>query len=118
MKVVKELAIILGISFIGEVLNHLLPLPVPAGVYGLFLLLALLCSGMIKLSDIDGCGNFFLENMSPMFIPAGVGIIRYKKELIEVGVPYLLINVISTYIVFIVTGWVVQKMMESGDKNK
>lgn len=111
MKTAKELAIILGISLIGELLNHLLPLPVPAGVYGLFLLLALLCSGIVKLSDVDGCGGFLLDNMSPMFIPAGVGIIRYKKELMEVGIPYLLINVISTCIVFIVTGWVVQKMV-------
>lgn len=121
MNVIKELAIILGISLIGEALNHLLPLPVPAGVYGLFLLLALLCGGIVKLSDVDGCGNFLLDNISPMFIPAGVGIIRYKQELMEVGIPYLVINVISTWIVFIVTGWVVQKMMrgeEKGEKNK
>ena len=42
MKYIKESAIIFGITMIGEFLNKLLPLPVPAGVYGLFLLLLLL----------------------------------------------------------------------------
>ena len=45
MKYIKESAIIFGITMIGEFLNRLLPLPVPAGVYGLFLLLLLLCFG-------------------------------------------------------------------------
>lgn len=118
MKAAKELTIILGISLLGEILNRLLPLPVPAGVYGLFLMLALLCSKLLRLEDVEGCGNFLLDNMSPMFIPAGVGIIRYKEQLMQVGVPYLVINVISTFIVFIVTGWMVQWMMGRGKEQK
>ena len=39
MKYVKQIGIILGITLAGECLNQFLPLPVPAGVYGLFLLL-------------------------------------------------------------------------------
>ena len=39
MKYVKEAGTIFGMSAAGEILNKLLPLPVPAGVYGLFLLL-------------------------------------------------------------------------------
>lgn len=111
MNVVKELTIILGISVCGELLNRLLPLPVPAGVYGLFLMLACLCSGILRLEDVEGSGNFLLDNMSPMFIPAGVGIIRYKEALMEVGALYLVINVVSTLIVFVVTGWTAQWMM-------
>lgn len=118
MKFAKELAIILGISFLGEILNQLLPLPVPAGVYGLFFMLALLCGKILRLEDVEGCGNFLLDNMSPMFIPAGVGIIRYREQLMQVGVPYLVINVISTFIVFIVTGWMVQWMMGRGKEKE
>ena len=114
MKFAKELSLILGISLLGEMLNKLLPLPVPAGVYGLFLMLALLCTGILHLEDVEGCGNFLLDNMSPMFIPAGVGIIRYREELMQVGIPYLVINVFSTVIVFVITGWVAQWMMKRG----
>ena len=53
MKYVKEMVIIFGITLAGEVLNQLIPLPVPAGVYGLFLLLGLLCSGIVSLPDVS-----------------------------------------------------------------
>ena len=39
MKYVKEIVIIFGITMVGELLNKFIPLPVPAGVYGLFILL-------------------------------------------------------------------------------
>lgn len=111
MKIAKELSLILGISTVGEILNQVLPLPVPAGVYGLFLMLLLLSSGVIKLEDVEGTGNFLLDNMTPMFIPAGVGIIRYLDQVMQVGVPYLIINVLSTTVVFIMTGCVAQIVM-------
>ncbi len=110
MKIAKEISIILGITWIGEMLNQILPLPIPAGVYGLFLLLALLCFGMVKPEDVDGTGKFLLDNMSPMFIPAGVGQIK------AVGLPYLLINLVSTVIVFVVTGKITQLVMEKTGK--
>ena len=39
MKYVKQIGIILGVTLAGEALSHFLPFPVPAGVYGLFLML-------------------------------------------------------------------------------
>ena len=57
MKYVKQSCIIFGITMMGELLNALLPLPVPAGVYGLFLLLVGLCMGVIKLGQVEETGN-------------------------------------------------------------
>ena len=42
MKYVKQTCIITGMTLAGEILGSVLPLPVPAGVYGLFLMLAAL----------------------------------------------------------------------------
>jgi holin-like protein len=36
MKYLKQFGLILLISFCGEVLSYLIPLPVPASIYGLF----------------------------------------------------------------------------------
>ena len=69
MKYVKEMVIIFGITLAGEVLNQLIPLPVPAGVYGLFLLLGLLCSGIVLLPDVEHVGGLLLDLMPLMFIP-------------------------------------------------
>ena len=38
MKYIKQLAIILGAAFLGEALYALLPLPIPASIYGLLIL--------------------------------------------------------------------------------
>ena len=64
MKYVKQITIITGMTLAGEALNWLLPLPVPAGVYGLFLMLAALMSGLVKLESVEGTGNFLLDTMS------------------------------------------------------
>ena len=81
MKYVKEIVIIFGITMVGELLNKFIPLPVPAGVYGLFILLGGLCSGIIKLSDVEVTGNLLLDLMPVMFIPAAVGIIASTPQL-------------------------------------
>ena len=63
-----------GISLIGEILNKLLPLPVPASIYGMVILFAGLLSGIIKLESVKEAGSFLIEIMPVMFIPAGVGL--------------------------------------------
>ena len=50
MKYLRQFLIILLFSFLGEGLKALLPLPVPASIYGLVLLFAALELGIIKLS--------------------------------------------------------------------
>ena len=67
MKFVKEAAIIFGVTMAGEFLYTLLPFPVPAGVYGLFLLLFLLLGGVVKLNQGGDNRNFRLDTMAMMF---------------------------------------------------
>ena len=104
MKLVKEAAIIFGVTMVGELLYTLLPLPVPAGVYGLFLLLFLLLCGAVKLEQVEKVGMFFLDIMAMMFIPATVGIIESKDILMQVALPYTVIIALTTDIVMAVTG--------------
>lgn len=111
MKYVRESAIIFAITLAGEFLNHMLPLPVPAGVYGLFLMLILLCSGLLKLQDIEATGNFLLDTMPIMFIPASVGLIESYQQLESVLVPVLVITIVSTVFVMVVTGKVAEVML-------
>ena len=104
MKYLKELAIIFGITMAGELLNQWIPLPVPAGVYGLFLLLGLLCTKVIKLEDVSATGNLLLDMMPIMFVPAAVGLIDKYAELTSILIPFIVISALSTLIVMAVTG--------------
>ena len=92
--------------------NKLLPLPVPAGVYGLIFMLIFLMQGIIPLDAVEQVGNFMLETMSIMFLPAAVGIMTVTKLLMPVLVPYLVIIVLSTIIVMAVTGLVSQRILK------
>ena len=39
MEYLKQFFIIASVSFTGEILNHIIPLPVPASIYGLVIML-------------------------------------------------------------------------------
>ena len=119
MKFVKEAGIICGISAIGEMLNHLLPLPVPAGVYGLFLLLFFLIAGIVKLKDLEVTGNWLLDTMPIMFLPSCVGMMENLEMMKEMLIPLLVISIVSTVTVFGATGSVAQWMMKrKGERKK
>ena len=84
MKYVRQIGIIWGMTMAGEFLNFLLPFPVPAGVYGLFLLLGALLTGVVKIESVEATGNFLMDIMSMMFIPATVGLVEYAQQIGEI----------------------------------
>ena len=104
MKSIREVLWIIFFTFVGEILNASLPLPVPAGVYGLILMLIFLMRGIIRLDEVEQAGNFLLETMSIMFLPAAVGIMTVSKLLLPVLFPYMVIIFLSTFLVMAVTG--------------
>ena len=75
MKYLKQFMVILAFSFLGEVLHQVLPLPIPASVYGLVFMLAALMTGVLKLHQVKETSAFLIEIMPVMFIPAAAGLI-------------------------------------------
>ncbi len=119
MKYIGQLCIILGISVIGEVLNHLIPLPVPASIYGLVIMLILLCTKALKVHHVKETSDFLLAAMPIMFVPAGAGIIKYWEYIKTLLIPCIIIMIIVTVVVMAVTGRVTQviiKAKEEGGK--
>ena len=116
MKYLKEIAIIFGITMTGEILNTFIPLPIPAGVYGLFILLGLLCTKAVRLSDVAATGNLLLDLMPLMFIPAAVGLIEKFEELKAILIPFLVITVLSTFLVMTITGKAAEAVLNGKEK--
>ena len=96
MKYIRQFIIIILISFIGEVLNYLLPLPIPASIYGLVLMLLGLVSGLIPLAAVKDTAYFLVEIMPLMFIPAAVGLLESWPVLKPMCGPIVAITVLST----------------------
>ena len=112
MKYVRQFWIILLISAMGEALHVLIPLPVPASVYGLVIMLIALGTHIIRLEQVKEAAEFLIEIMPVMFIPAGVGLLTAWGILKPVCVPIILITVV----VMIVTGRVTQAVIRMDRK--
>ena len=118
MKLLYQFGIILGMSFFGEVLYALIPLPIPASIYGLVLMLVCLGTKVIKLSQVKIAADFVIDIMPPMFIPAAVGIVVVWADLQEILVPVLVITVVSTIVVMVCTGKVSQAVIRAKKKGE
>ena len=116
MKFLKQFSIILLISFLGEILHMLIPLPVPASVYGLVLMLGALITGILKLGQVRETATFLIEIMPVMFIPAAVGLMTAWDKLRPVVVPVIVITFGTTLLVMVVTGIVTEKVIEKMEK--
>lgn len=108
MKYLRQFAVILTMTFLGEVLHLLLPLPVPASIYGMVLMLVSLMTGIVKLEQVRETGTFLIEIMPIMFIPAGVGLLDSWSSLRPILLPVFVVTVVSTIVVMGVSGKVTQ----------
>ena len=111
VKLLYQFGIIMFVTFLGEFLHCLIPLPIPASIYGLLLMLAGLMTKVIKLEQVKIAADFLIEIMPPMFIPAAVGLIVTWSDLKAILVPVLVITCITTVFVMVVTGRTAQAVM-------
>ncbi|MBE6060012.1 MAG: CidA/LrgA family protein [Clostridium sulfidigenes] len=118
MKYFRQFGIILAVTFIGEILKYIIPLPIPASIYGLILMLIILKTKIISLEQVKETGTFLIEIMPLMFIPAAVGLLVSWDVLKDICIPVIIITILTTVIVMIVTGKVTQFMIKLERMNK
>lgn len=118
MKYARQLLIILLISFIGELLRYLIPISIPASIYGMLLLFLALEFKIMKLSDVKDISSFLIELMPIMFVPAGVGLLNSWSVLQPVWIQIVIITIVSTVIVMGVSGLVTQLVIRIKGKKK
>ena len=118
MKYLKQFFLIIAISFLGELLHRLIPLPIPASIYGIILLFTALLTGLVPLAAVKETGTFLVEIMPVMFIPAAVGLVDSWPLLRESWLPYLLVTFVTTVAVMGVTGRVTQAVIRHGKERR
>ena len=118
MKYLKQFLIILVISYAGELLKYVLPLPIPASIYGMVILLVGLLTGWIALDAVKDVGKFLIEIMPVMFIPAGGGLMSSWGILKPLILPVSIITVVTIVTVMAATGKVSQWVIRKGKSDK
>ena len=108
MNIVTELALIFGVCLIGIGIASLLPFMVPYSVISLLVLTLLLGRKILRPEQIKDAGGFFIRNMGIFFVPAVVGTMEYVETLTNYLVPFLVITLVTTPLVYFIAGWSVQ----------
>ena len=106
--VLRQICVLLGVCLVGEAVSSVLPFAFPASVIAMVLLLILLFSGLVKPKHLGQTGNFLLDNMALFFVPSCTSIVKYLDVLLENAWVIVVISLITTPLVFAVTGHVVQ----------
>jgi holin-like protein len=109
---IASLSLILLCQLAGEVFVRALGLPMPGPVIGLMLLLvlllmrdrfAMLARGPLQDGSVESTSRGLLANLSLLFVPAGVGIIQKLDLIVDHGIAFLGVLVISVLITLLVT---------------
>lgn len=108
MKFVFQFARIVGFYLLGEILATVLPLPIPASVYGLLLMVAVLRLGWLRLDQVRETGLFLTGIFPLLFVPAASGVMELGSQMMEVIVPLIIAIIPITALVMAVTGCVAQ----------
>ena len=90
-------------------ITAVLPLPIPASVYGLLLMVAALKTGLLRLEQVRETGLFLTGIFPLLFVPAAAGVMELGSQLINLLLPAVLAIVPVTALVMAVTGMVAQK---------
>ena len=112
MKYVKQVLIILAFTGLGELLAAVIPFPIPAAIYGIVLMLIALGTGILKTQQVKEASGFLIAIMPVLYVPVCVRILEYWGIISSNLVAILTITVVSTYLVFAVSGLVTQALLK------
>ena len=107
---------ILAFCFLGEVLHAILPLPIPASIYGLVLLLAALKLGFVKLEQVKEVGLFLTGIFPLLFVPAAAGVMELWAEMGDMLLPIVLAIIPVTVLVLASAGRTTQALTRRKSK--
>lgn len=117
MKYLSQFLIILGFTLVGEALQRIVPLPIPASVYGIVLLFTALCLGLVKTEQVKEAGGFLTSILPVLFVAPAVGILENWALIKDALVPMLLLVLASTVLTFGISGRIAQVIMKKGERN-
>ena len=117
MKIYFQLLIIFGFSFVGDTLSNSLHLPVPGSILGMIFLFLALQFKVLKFTDVDEVWSFLINNMTILFLPAGVGIMAKWSLISDFWWQIALIVLLALIVNVFVLGHLVQfiKVKYEGD---
>lgn len=117
MKYLYQLGLILAFSLAGEMLHALLPIPVPAAIWGILLMLAALSTRLLRVEMVRETGRFLVMLLPLLFVVPTVGLMDCFGVVFAHWIPILVILVAGTAVTFGVSGLVTRFLTRGGDRD-
>ena len=117
MRILLQLALILGICYIGDLIHEYTGVPIPGNILGMLILLFLLCLKIVKLEQIREISDFFLKRLAFFFLPPAIGLMLVGDDVKSQWPLLLFLCIVITIVTMAATGWTVQ-LLSKKSKNK
>ncbi|HDB3885022.1 TPA: antiholin-like murein hydrolase modulator LrgA [Staphylococcus aureus] len=113
-----QVIVIALVLFVSKIIESFMPIPMPASVIGLVLLFVLLCTGAVKLGEVEKVETTLTNNIGLLFVPAGISVVNSLGVISQA--PFLIIGliIVSTILLLICTGYVTQIIMKVTSRSK
>lgn len=116
VKIIFQFLFICLFYKVGIFIQQTFQLSIPGSIIGMLLLFLLLMTKVIKLEWVEAGGHVILRYLPMLFLPATIGIINYPFLLSFYGFKLLFIVVISSILVFLISGKTAQILAEKRKK--
>ena len=118
MKLLIQIGIVLGVYWVAEGIEAILPFPFPASVISLLLVLVLLGLRVLKEEQIREKADFLLGNLGFFFLPVISSLINYVEVIWENAAAFITICIVSTVVTYLATAGAVRLTCRLMDKRK
>ena len=98
-----QIALLMLFWLVGDRVVHLTGLPIPGGIVGMLLVLAMLFANRLSLPGMRRGANWFLAEMLLFFTPAVPSVLDHPELVGWLGFKILAVIVLSTIMVMVVT---------------
>ena len=117
MKYIRQFGIIILFSFAGELCHSLIPIPIPASIYGMVLVLLALCLKVLKLEAVKETGSFLVSMLPLLFVAPTVGLLSCWDLIRDSVFQIVCIVIVTTVLTFGVAG-VLTKLIRKGGADR
>jgi len=118
LKLLIQIGIVLGLYWIAEGIEAILPFPFPASVISLLLVLLLLGLRVLKEEQIREKADFLLGNLGFFFLPVISSLINYVEVIWENAAAFITICIVSTVVTYLATAGAVRLTCRLMEKRK
>ncbi|SCT96217.1 holin-like protein [Staphylococcus xylosus] len=112
-KVLLQVLLIMAITYIGNVIQSVLHIPIAGSIVGLLVFFLLLQFKVIPSKWVSEGSNFFLTTMVFFFVPSVVGVMDVVSDINLNFILFFSMVILGTCCVALISGFIAEKMVKT-----